>query len=349
MKLTQIGPVSYIGGVSVHINRLIYILSNNIDYSISIIDESPPKLNKKGFINLRKWSSFSDYYKGIKHADIIHIHSGNWLIRIYNIFWALILKRKIIVTLHSFRINKLKLYITTFFLKRVELVISVNDEIYQRIYRINKNSIVKEAFIPPDIETELMLPLQIRERLDEEKKRKTLICVNAFRLTPFNNAELYGFDQCVEIAKMAKQEKLEILIIYVIGTLNKNDKIYERYSKIIFDDKLTDNIWIITEPISFVRLINECKLVLRPTLSDGDALTVREAIFLNKRVIASDVVKRPNGTILYKTGDAIDLFNKIKAEIKNEDPLNNKDDLNITTYYKFYNNIYNLCYNSHKN
>jgi glycosyltransferase involved in cell wall biosynthesis len=349
MKLIQIGPVSYVGGVSIHINRLIYILSEDIDYSISIIDESPLNLNKKKFINLRKWSNFFDYYKCLKYADVIHIHSVHWLIRIYNIFWALILKRKIIVTLHSFRLNKLKLDITSFFLKRVELIISVNDEIYQKINKLNKNSIIKEAFIPPNIETELMLPQQVIERLDNEKKIKTLICANAFRLTPFNNAELYGFDQCVEIAKMAKKEGLNILVIYVIGTLNKNDNIYNYYSKIITNEQLMDYIWTITEQISFVRLITECNLVLRPTLSDGDALTVREAIFLDKNVIASDVVKRPSGTTLYKTGDVLDLFNKIKDEIKIKSFINKKNDLNINDLYKFYNNIYNSCYNSHKN
>jgi len=50
---------------------------------------------------------------------------------------------------------------------------------------------------------------------------------------------------------------------------------------------------------------------VRPTLADGDALTVREALALGTPCVASDVTARPEGTIVFRTGDADDLADKL--------------------------------------
>jgi glycogen synthase len=44
-------------------------------------------------------------------------------------------------------------------------------------------------------------------------------------------------------------------------------------------------------------------LFVRPTLADGDAVSVREALFLGRPVVASDAAHRPPGVRLFKTGD----------------------------------------------
>jgi glycosyltransferase involved in cell wall biosynthesis len=58
-------------------------------------------------------------------------------------------------------------------------------------------------------------------------------------------------------------------------------------------------------------------IFVRSTLSDGDAISVREAIALGTPVIASDVVRRPAGTLYFKTGDASDLASKIDFLLAN--------------------------------
>jgi glycogen(starch) synthase len=59
-------------------------------------------------------------------------------------------------------------------------------------------------------------------------------------------------------------------------------------------------------------VIARSDIFIRPTLSDGDAISVREAIALGTPVVASDVVSRPKGTFCFKTGDAGDLALKIE-------------------------------------
>jgi hypothetical protein len=56
-------------------------------------------------------------------------------------------------------------------------------------------------------------------------------------------------------------------------------------------------------------------MVIRPTNTDGDSLTIREGLYLNKIVLASDVVQRPEGTKLFKTRNAMDLFEQMKLLI----------------------------------
>ena len=62
---------------------------------------------------------------------------------------------------------------------------------------------------------------------------------------------------------------------------------------------------------SCLAVVARSDVFVRPTFSDGDAISVREAIALGTPVVASDVVSRPAGTLCFKTGDAIDLASKI--------------------------------------
>jgi glycogen(starch) synthase len=52
---------------------------------------------------------------------------------------------------------------------------------------------------------------------------------------------------------------------------------------------------------------------VRPSLADGDAVSVREAVALGVRVVASDVVPRPGEVTLFRTGDSGDLAARLDA------------------------------------
>jgi glycosyltransferase involved in cell wall biosynthesis len=58
-------------------------------------------------------------------------------------------------------------------------------------------------------------------------------------------------------------------------------------------------------------LISACDVFLRPTLEDGDSISVREALALGVPVVASRAGARPAGAILFQPGDAEDLLAKI--------------------------------------
>jgi glycogen(starch) synthase len=72
---------------------------------------------------------------------------------------------------------------------------------------------------------------------------------------------------------------------------------------------------------SCLAVIERSDIFVRPTFSDGDAISVREAIALGTPVVASDVVRRPAGTLCFKTGDPMDLASKIDSLLSGEDLL----------------------------
>jgi glycosyltransferase involved in cell wall biosynthesis len=72
---------------------------------------------------------------------------------------------------------------------------------------------------------------------------------------------------------------------------------------------------------SCLAVIARSDIFVRPTFSDGDAISVREAIALGTPVVASDVVDRPAGTLCFKTGDSNDLASKIESLLSGPRPV----------------------------
>jgi len=61
-------------------------------------------------------------------------------------------------------------------------------------------------------------------------------------------------------------------------------------------------------------------LVVRPTLADGDAITLREARALGRRAVASDVAARPPGTRLFPAGDTAAFAVAVLAALREPAP-----------------------------
>lgn len=62
-------------------------------------------------------------------------------------------------------------------------------------------------------------------------------------------------------------------------------------------------------------LIASADIFLRPTLADGDSVSVREALSLGVRVVASDVGRRPAEVALFRAGDRADLARAVDLSL----------------------------------
>lgn len=69
-----------------------------------------------------------------------------------------------------------------------------------------------------------------------------------------------------------------------------------------------------------LNLTNDCDIMLRTTRYDGDAISVREALFLETPVIATDNGMRPDGVHLVPVGDVNALATSIKDIAGREKP-----------------------------
>src|SRR5690606_36931222 len=59
------------------------------------------------------------------------------------------------------------------------------------------------------------------------------------------------------------------------------------------------NILMISSPHDFVNIIKLTDIFIRATLQDGDSLSIKEALFYEKKVIATNCVDRPQGVLTF--------------------------------------------------
>jgi len=109
-----------------------------------------------------------------------------------------------------------------------------------------------------------------------------------------------------------------IFVFYRFASVD-NDSIYEKeiYDLIKKEIKKDYVIYEDIEPELYNAILNISDIFIRSTTYDGDSVSIREALYLGKQVIASDSVSRPEGCLLFKTGNEKDLLNKIKKTLKN--------------------------------
>lgn len=337
-KILLIGPYPPpYGGVSMHIKRLKALLSAEFD--IDVVDES--RENKKGIFNLRSLNIFKYLYK-ILTTDIVHIHSGKFLFRLLHFSAAALFFKKKIMTIHGYepgRGDNIR-PMDRAILNNCTKVIFVSKELADA-FKV-KHYIIKEAFLPPDVNSETEIPVDVTNWIKQRRSQGYKVSVaNAWRLDRHENEDLYGLDLCIMAAKKNREKGVKAATIFVVSDKSGAIKTGE-YKKMIKDYALEDCFLIWEAPLSFIKLIINTDIVLRPTNTDGDALTVREGLFLGKPVIASDVVIRPVGTKLFKTRDADSLAQAIEETVRKDEKSPAEEGAsNLRSYIDYYkSNVY---------
>lgn len=339
-KLLIIGPAPHnIGGVSVHIRRLVYLLKS--DYEIDFVDEGHNRYDS--IYNIRSLNLFK-YLKLIKKADVVHIHSGVNLLRFFHILVArLFFRKKTVVTIHRDISVENHLKLTRWFLSQCNCAILVNNKSYDLLYKPCKcRYMVLPAFIPPVPDEYQPLPNDVTVWINSHKLQNPqakFMVANAGDLAFRNGKDVYGLDFCIDAWRVmsSKKEPNNFYLIFVVAS--DSTGILNQYQEDIDNAELNNCILLWRSGLSFVSLVRDTDMVLRPTITDGDALTVREGLYLDKPVIASDVITRPVGTIMYKVGDVDDFVQKIKAAQEGRIILKQTDKDWRTTYLDLYKSI----------
>ncbi len=321
------------GGVSIHLQRLSRLLSD--EYEFDFVDEA--RMVKKEFFNLRSLNLLR-YYRKLINSDLIYIHSGTSLLKIFHVLSGRLFCKRTILTIHAYPKTKPVFpgKPDRLFFRLADTIIAVNSEIAGRINLPSNKCLIMNAFIPPLVEEEAILPSYLSDWINVRKKNdRVIVCTNAYRLETFNNQDLYGLDLCIEAARSLSAAGTGFSFIFNVSVLDDYEGTYNRYREIIRESDMQDNFLLINENLSFVRLMEHSDIVLRPTNTDGDSLTVREAIYLGKKVIASDVVTRPAGTLLFRSRDADDLADKLTEAATNRafTPKEGKSEIFFKTLY----------------
>lgn len=302
------------GGVTIHVSRLMeHLDKENFPY---------------GFIDYKR-NNVLKIFKEIIQYQVLHIHVSNVYFLFSVILFAKIFNKKIIFTSHrdinrEYKILNKKIFICC--LKMAKIPILLNKDSLNVALKYNRKAIQISSFLPPLREEKL--PSSLTSNIEEDKtKYKKLFATNAWRfVVDKQKKEIYGILKLIDLFKKFSNYKL-----YISNSMGD----YEKYIK---DNKIEipKNIQFISYPHSFYKIMKECDAMIRNTNTDGDSISIKEALYFDKKVFATNVVSRPKGVYCY---------NNIK-ELENM--LNDFENLEIVDKEKNLNGFY-IIINLYKN
>jgi glycosyltransferase involved in cell wall biosynthesis len=267
-----------IGGVTIHISRLLdYLERANFKFI---------------FVELRKQKS-TTICKYILNSKIIHLHISNPILKFFLSVFTFLSFKKLIITYHGnlgrySRILNFFDYLSVLF---CTYPIVLNRNSYNLAKTFNKCTKLFTSFIPPNSE---LIDLKTKKLLSEFiDTKKIIFCTNAFGVSyDKNKNEIYGINDLVKIFNSLSNQQLII-----------SDPSGKYKSYISLKQDISSNILFINYSHDFIQVIKQTDCFIRATTTDGDSLSVKEALFYGKTVIASDCVSRPQNVLLYETSN----------------------------------------------
>lgn len=265
-----------IGGVTRHVERL---ESHLIDSDINFIYKPLTVLQ---LLNPKNYFTNSQ----------IHIHASHALV----IFWLSLISKltntKSIFTLHEnlVKLNGIKRAFIYLSFKIADKPLVLNVPSYEGTKGWNAKTQLIGSFLPPtDIQ---QLPQKTLQEIDELKSSyKHVFCTNAFNhKLDENGKEIYQITKLVELFN-----KLDNAALIVSDPSANNLKVCSQLGEI------GKNILFVSFPHDSIPIIKMSDGLIRATTTDGDSVSVKEALYYDIPVITTDVIDRPESCIIYKS------------------------------------------------
>ncbi|GGJ92776.1 glycosyltransferase family 4 protein [Calditerricola satsumensis] len=308
-----------IGGISIHIKRLCNELDRRgIPYTVydNTLGQKDRPYVYTGPIEkwvLKYWFTATE--------SVIHCHFSRWLV----LFFLSLLKlrgKRVLFTFHSYRgetealpwWKKAIIRMTGWLGDRF---ICVSEEVAEKIAKIGiprHKILVISPFIPPNDgpHQSPSLPPSVQTFL---RDGSPLVVANGCVGNFFKGEDLYGADLCVELAHRLKKEFPHIRFVYCITSV-VDAHYLEELKKRVESYGLTNHFLFVQEQMELYPLLQRADLFVRPTLSDGDALSIREALMFGTPVLASDAVERPEHVVVFQNRNLEDFEEKARTILR---------------------------------
>lgn len=302
--------VSGIGGVTIHIDRLLQNLTN--------------KQVAYDFCDYKEQSLVKVVRAIIKHK-VVHIHPSNPLFRVLLVSISKILGKKVIFTIHGNlgRHSRVKNWLDKLSVKMSDIPILINLDSYTKAHKWNSASVLLSAFIPP-IDDECIQE-SIKKQVELIKSQCEIVVVTNASVMSFadDGKEIYGIDFLIKYFEDKPQ--------YALVVSDPSGQYTSKYSSI-----LLPNVLFISDTHSFYALMKNADIMIRATSTDGDSLSVKEALHLGIKVLATDCVSRPNGVILFKYCDSKSLDFALSQSVVEPDI---EDEIVVDKLIEIYNSL----------
>lgn len=269
-----------IGGVTIHVSRLWEHFACHRGCS---------------FLHLNDLFTGSGIAAMLDHRTI-HLHTSNVYFRLVFAVAGRILGKNTIITYHGnlSRYSWLKNQADYLSLRWCSVPIVINRSSYTLARVMNPRTQLVSAFIPPaEVQP---LPVAAVDVIMQIKLQQKVFCTNAFNVAfDKHGSEIYGITKLV--SRFSSRADYKLIISDPTGS-------YRDFVRKNAPGLIDVPYWLCF-PHDFCEVIKLSEGFIRNTTTDGDSLSVREALYFGKTVFATDVVDRPQGVVAYRDLDEL--------------------------------------------
>jgi len=298
-----------LGGISVHIQRLEhYLKQENIPYLIYNHYHFENEFVKA--THKSKWWYLKFLWQ--KKHKVVHFHQFSLFHFPYYFIFSLINPAKLIISIHNEKIinyHSWKRSIILWFLKNTgyQTLISVSEKVSGYLNKKKITNIYLPAYVPAT---------SINPKKLDFPKNKIPFLFSVWKVDSKTAEDVYNISLILRFLKKNKDRFFMVMMIgsrketdltYLKGLLSKYQLDIQKDLNLLFDKNLVD-------------YFPNFAFLIRTNSIDAYGVSLQEAMDAGIPAIATDVCKRPAGTILFKSNDLEDMEKKIKGLINKDMP-----------------------------
>jgi glycosyltransferase involved in cell wall biosynthesis len=261
-------------------------------------------------------------------TKIIHLNTSNPKVRVLFALLCFLFRSRLIITYHGNlgRFNFLNNWLDNISILLCKYPVVLNENSFRVALRYNSNTKLISSFIPP-VKEEALAPKYRDRIITFRSKGLVLVCTNAYNVSfDKNGSEIYGITDLIRC--IIRLPKFKLIISDPSG----------KYQEFIQskNSAFADSVFWISEPHNFCEVLKLSDFFVRNTTTDGDSLSIHESLYFGTPVLATGIVSRPKGCIIYNNMSELgeNLMNYLK--ISNSFQVLNNDYNSVEKIQKLY-------------
>jgi glycosyltransferase involved in cell wall biosynthesis len=244
---------------------------------------------------------------------VVFLHTNAWPLCASVAWLALARHKRVVVMVHSHQIPAALAELPgparellRLGLRAAWRVVAVSESIASALVKQGLSAhkvVVAPAYIEPDwsLAAHYPLPASVQEFIARCPKM-VLASGPARRDT---TGDTYGIDTALEALGPLVEKHPDAGILWLLLDTVGRDDHYARQLRTAAHEHPASAHWLFVEgSAEMFPLLRHAAVLLRPTRTDGDAISVREALAAGVPVVASNAALRPPGVRLFATGDS---------------------------------------------
>lgn len=311
------------GGVGVHVRRLCPLLEERgITYRVYNATSDVGDGDRVVPVYRRRKTWLLSYLFTARETAV-YILSGRLSAWIIGALLALVRGKKVLLRLRNADLvdwaaaSGMRKRLAGFALRRMTGVVCVSELLRDTARRLGvaqDRLHYSPGFLPPDVRRLDRATVSARA-WEFIERHEPIIAANG-KAEWYKGEDLYGLDMLVELAARLKRDfpKIGVVVCFWEHRPSEDARLTE-LKKMADDRGAADNILFNTESGEFVPVLAACDVFVRPTNTDGDANSIREALYLGVPAVVSDAVERPAGAILFRSRDHDDFEQKVRGAL----------------------------------